>query len=205
MTKPACVAAATLLLFVLGAAAQTDAQALSERYRNDLKLCNDEPTSAGRLQCRRDAKQEYDSALAQIKAKQAAAAPPPAATSAGVVKAEPAPVPAACPDCGVVIEVSAGEKAGEGGAAGLIAGGVGGALLGRQIGKGSGRDVATVAGAVGGALAGKKIEEKIKTHKVWAVGVQYPNGSTARFEFDKDPGFRVGDAVRNSDKTIVHR
>jgi hypothetical protein len=58
---------------------------------------------------------------------------------------------------------------------------------------------------VGGAYAGKKIEEKVRTKKVWTVSVQYPNGNKGSFEFDKDPGMRVGDNVRNSGKTVVRQ
>jgi outer membrane lipoprotein SlyB len=101
--------------------------------------------------------------------------------------------------------VSVTEKAGDSSALGLIAGGVGGALLGHQVGGGTGKDVATIAGAVGGAYAGKKIEEKIKTHKVWTVGVMYAGGSRQTYEFTADPGFKVGDRVRKSDKTIVRQ
>lgn len=196
------------LLAVAGAQAQpptpastyaADTKAASERYRADLKLCDDETSPAARLQCRRDAKQEYDRLVGEAKAHRDAAS----ATAATTVA--PQALPAACPDCGVVAEVSVTEKAGDSSALGLIAGGVGGALLGHQVGGGTGKDIATIAGAVGGAYAGKKIEEKVKTHKVWSVAVLYAGGSRQTFEFASDPGFKVGDRVRNSGKTIVRQ
>lgn len=164
-------------------------QALT-RYESDKLLCNDETTSTGRLQCRRDAKAEYDKAVAAAKTQLAAAS-----------KAEAAR--AACTDCGKVVAVNVTEKEGEGGPVGMIAGGAAGALLGHQVGGGFGKDLATIAGAVGGAYAGKKIEEKVKTQKIWTVSVQYANGSKSNFDFDKDPGLKVGDQVKNSGNTIA--
>lgn len=67
------------------------------------------------------------------------------------------------------------------------------------------RDLATIGGAVAGAYAGKKIEEKVTTHKVWTVTGDYPNRIKRNFQFDKDPGFNVGDPVRNSGGSIVRR
>ena len=181
--------------------AQFDAdnkQAL-QRYDADKKLCNDEVSSPGRLQCRRDAKAEYDSALAQAKTRLTATG-----VAAAPVAAAPAPIAAApCAECARVVAVSQIEKEGEGSAVGLLAGGAAGALLGRQLGGGMGKDLATIAGAVGGAYAGKKIEEKVKTHKVWTVAVQYPDNSRKSFDFGQDPGFKVGDAVKNSGSSLV--
>lgn len=166
-------------------------KAALERYESDKKLCNDETSSTLRLQCRRDARSEYDRELAQIKA--GAATVPSAAASSTV----------ACADCGRVIAVSVTEKEGEGSALGLLGGGAAGALLGNQVGSGTGKTLATVAGALGGAYAGKKIEEKVKTHKVWIVSVQFDDGGRGNFEFDKDPGLKVGDPVRKSGSTVV--
>lgn len=173
-----------------------DSKAATDRYTSDKALCNDETTSTARLQCRRDAKTEYDKAIASAKAKLSAATP----------TAAPAPKSAtavSCADCGKVVAVSVTEKEGEGSAVGMIAGGVAGALLGHQLGGGVGKDLATIAGAAGGAYAGKVVEGKIKTHKVWHVSVQYANGNKHSFEFDKDPGFAVGEAVKNSGNSIV--
>ena len=168
------------------------------RYDSDKKLCNDETSSAARLQCRRDAKAEYDKALAEIKAGSLA----PTQVSQTVPAAGASSV-AACPDCGRVIAVSVTEKEGEGSALGLLGGGAAGALLGHQVGSGTGKTLATVAGALGGAYAGKKIEEKVKTHKVWIASVQFDDGGRGNFEFSKDPGLKVGDAVKRSGDTVV--
>ncbi|MFZ3128760.1 MAG: glycine zipper 2TM domain-containing protein [Rhodoferax sp.] len=172
-----------------------DNKAALTRYNQDKSLCNDESTSTGRLQCRRDAKAEYDKSLAAAKARAGV-------TTSTARGSSSAPV---CADCGRVAAVSVTEKAGESTALGMIAGGVGGALLGNQVGGGIGKDIATIAGAAGGAYAGKKIEEKIKTHKIWTVSVQYENGSRNNFEFDQDPGYAVGDAVKNAGNTITRR
>lgn len=169
-----------------------DNKAAMARYESDKKLCNDEPSSSGRLQCRRDAKTEYDKAMAEAKARRTAAS-------------KPAPALAPCADCGKVVAVSITEKEGEGSAVGMIAGGIGGALLGNQVGGGLGKDLATLAGAAGGAYAGKMIEGKIKTHKVWTVSIQRTNGDKENFDFDKDPGFSVGDAVKKSGDSIVRQ
>lgn len=176
-----------------------DSQRAQTRYDADKKLCNDETSSSARLQCRRDAKAEYDKAITLAKAHLKTTAP----VVAPVVAAKAHEPQMTCNDCGKVAAVSVTEKEGEGGPAGLIAGGAAGAILGHQVGSGMGKDLATIAGAVGGAYAGKKIEEKVKTHKVWSVNVQYADGIRKSFDFDKDPGLKVGDAVKNSGNTIV--
>lgn len=204
----ACALALASLTFsataqtVLSAKAQytADSKAAKTRYDSDLKLCADEPSSSARLQCRRDAKTEYDKTLTEAKARMSVAAP--AAAPAAVTSPAPVSQPI-CPDCGKVVSVSVTEKQGEGSALGVIGGGVAGALLGQQVGQGAGKDLATIAGAVGGAYAGKKIEEKVRTHKVWSVNVQYGDGSRRSFEFNQDPGLIVGDKVRNSGDSIV--
>jgi uncharacterized protein YcfJ len=173
-----------------------DSRQAQERYAADKKLCNDEASSTARLQCRRDAKSEYDKAISAAKAQLAAQTP--AATSKQNATA-------VCPDCARVIAVNVSDKKGEGSAVGLIAGGVTGAILGHQVGGGMGKDLATVAGAAGGAYAGKRIEENVKTHKVWTVHVQYQDGRKHSFSFEQNPGFRTGDAVRNSGNSIVRQ
>jgi outer membrane lipoprotein SlyB len=174
-----------------------DSKKAMTRYTDDKKLCNDEATSSARLQCRRDAKGEYDKAIAAAKAQMATSTASLKSAKAGTT------VKPVCADCGKVSAVTQTEKAGESSPIGLIAGGAAGALLGHQVGSGTGKDLATIAGAVGGAYAGKKIEEKVKTKKVWAVSVNYDNGSKGSFEFEQDPGLKVGDAVKKSGTTLV--
>ncbi len=172
-----------------------DSQAAQSRYKSDLGLCADEPDAAGRMQCKRDAKAEYDQALTDAKLRQ---------QSAGkVAPAQTFKPQALCADCGKVSSIQLLDRAGEGSAVGMIAGGAAGALLGRQIGAGLGKDLATLAGAAGGAYAGKQLEQRMKTQKVWDVMVSYPGGDTQHYEFAQDPGFQVGDVVRKSDQSIV--
>lgn len=174
-----------------------DAKAAQSRYQSDLRICGDEPEAAGRMQCKRDAKTEYDRALAQAQARQDAA------SKASLAPAQNAQPKALCQDCGKVSAVRLLEREGEGSAVGMIAGGAAGALLGRQVGGGLGKDLATLAGAAGGAYAGKQLEQKLKTQKVWDVTVSHPGGETLHYEFAQDPGFQVGDVVRKSEQSIV--
>ena len=160
-----------------------DSKQAMTRYKEDQKLCSNEPTAAGRMQCKRDAKTEYDNAMASAKARMGNSTP----TTAKA---------ASCPDCAQVVAVSQTEKAGEGSAVGMITGGVVGAVLGHQLGGGFGKDLATVAGAAGGAYAGKEIEKRAKTHQVWTVTVKMPNGHTSNFEYASHPGYQVGEMVR---------
>lgn len=167
--------------------------AAEKRYSEDRKLCADESNSTMRMQCLRDAKAEYDKAVAASPARAAVAAPAAAASTAP------------CTSCGKVTAVRVVEKQGEGSATGMVVGGLAGALLGNQIGKGGTRDVATLAGAAGGAYAGKKIEENMKTVKRWDVSVRFDNGDERMFSFDKDPGFSVGSPILGTGNTIVAR
>ena len=66
-------------------------KAAQERYDADRQLCSEETTAAARLQCRRDAKAEYDKALAAAKAPRPAPAVPavPAATSTAPASSRP--------------------------------------------------------------------------------------------------------------------
>jgi len=185
-----------------------DSKAAQARYDSDKKLCSDETSSNARLQCRRDAKAEYDQAIAKAKANakaKAAATPAPASVAkapAAMGTAAAQAASPACAECGRVLSVAVTEKAGESSAVGVLAGGALGAVLGNQVGGGFGKDLATLAGAAGGAYAGKMIEEKIKTHKVWTVTVIYANEGKTSFDFTTDPGFKVGDKVRNTGNTV---
>lgn len=171
-----------------------DTKQAAARYADDKKLCSDENTSSKRMQCTRDAKSEYDSALANAKERQRAGNAP-----------QQAQQPAICNDCGKVVAVNVNEKAGEGSALGVIGGGLAGALLGNQVGSGNGRKLATLAGAAGGAYAGNKVEGNMKKSNTWVVTVQYENGNRADFNFDQDPGLAAGDRVRNSGNGIARR
>lgn len=160
------------------------------RYEADKKLCAEESSSGARMQCLRDAKAEYDKAVGTA-----------TVSSSGTATRSAA----VCKDCGKVVDVRVEEKKGEGGPVGLIAGGVAGAVLGHQVGGGRGKDLATLAGAAGGAYAGHKVEEKMRSTKVWSVKVRLDSGEVRSFAFDQDPGFASGDSVKLSGSSIVRR
>lgn len=162
------------------------------RYSEDRKLCAEEATSAQRMQCLRDAKDEHTRALTAAESKRSAAA----ATAKGT---------ATCSECGKVTAVAMSEKDGSGGPVGVIAGGVAGALLGHQVGKGTGKDLATIAGAAGGAYAGHKIEGKMNKTRTWAVTVRFDNGTERIYNFDHDPAMAAGDPVKAVGSSIVRR
>ncbi|MDK9704332.1 MAG: glycine zipper 2TM domain-containing protein [Sulfuritalea sp.] len=195
-----CLALMVATTFLAGSAIASDAvsktgseaakKAAATRYAEDKKLCAEESSSSTRMQCLRDAKAEYDAALAKAGKDQTRGA-------TGSDKA--------CTGCGKVLSVKVVEKEGESSPVGVVAGGVAGALLGNQIGSGTGRSVATVAGAAGGAYAGHKIEQKIKSVKKWQVAVHFDNGEEKTFSFDKDPGLTAGTAVKASNGSIVRR
>jgi uncharacterized protein YcfJ len=176
---------------ILAPKAQYDAELkqAKTRFNDDQKLCSADPDSAGRMQCKRDAQSEYDKAVAAAKGRMTAAGQP---------------VPA-CADCGKVVSVKQIEKKGEGSAVGLIAGGVVGGVLGHQVGGGVGKTLATAAGAAGGAYAGREVEKKVKSKNVWKVDVSYSGGATSSYEFEKDPGYKVGDSVRRSGNSIARQ
>jgi len=190
----------------IGAAANEAGTLVSEaakkeaaaRYSEDQKLCADEASSSRRMQCLRDAKEEYNRAVGAAETR-------PAGDNRPAAAASPPPPAQACMDCGRVMAVKVVEKEGETGAGGVIAGGVVGALLGNQVGRGRGRDVATVAGAVGGAYAGNKIEGNMKKTKTWVVSVRFDNGGERSYNFDSDPGLMSGDAVKAAGNSIVRR
>ncbi len=171
-----------------------DSKLALTRYQDDQKVCKEVPDASARLQCYRDAKAEHDRAIAAAKAKRDAG---------GAKESTRAAVTASCPDCARVVSISQVEREGEPSALGTIAGGIAGALLGRQIGGGTGQDLATVAGAAGGAYAGRQIEKKVSTHKAWIVTVQLADGSRGEHEYAQDPGLRVGDLVRKTDQGFV--
>jgi len=110
---------------------------------------------------------------------------------------------AMCANCGAVEAINLIDVKGEGSYLGMIAGGLAGALLGRQVGGGSGRDVATVAGAAGGAYAGNAIEKGMKASKHYEVIVRLESGGTQAVSYQADPGLRVGEKVRVENGTLV--
>lgn len=180
------------------AAARKQADA---RYAEDRKLCAEESSSGTRMQCLRDARSEYDKALAAARTMPSQAVP---LAKPVVPAAKPSPA-AACAECGKVVAVNVVEQAGESSPLGLIAGGVAGAMLGHQVGQGRGKDLATLAGAAGGAYAGHKIEQTMKAQKTWSVRVMLDSGEDRVFNFNQDPGYAAGDLVKVSGGGLIRR
>ena len=185
------------------AAYETEKKHASVRYAEDRKLCADEPSSKARMQCLRDAKEEYSAALKAAGDTFSKANVAPATTAKAATPA--AKVSVVCAECGKITAVRVAEKKGDSTPLGMIAGGVAGAVLGHQVGGGKGKDIATIAGAAGGAYAGHKIEEHMKTTKTWMVMVHFDDGSDREFSFPADPGFAVGDSVKSSGGGLVRR
>lgn len=84
---------------------------------------------------------------------------------------------------------------------GAVLGGVAGAVVGRQIGGGSGRDIATVVGAVGGAVAGNAIEgnrnaANAPVNQTYRVSVQMDNGTMRAYDVPSYGELRIGDRVK---------
>ena len=109
-------------------------------------------------------------------------------------KTQPAPV--VCANCGVIASINAIEQAGEGSGLGAIAGGVLGGVLGRQVGGGSGKDIATIAGAAGGAYAGHQIEKSTKKTMRYDISVRMDDGTSTVITQPTEPSYRVGDKVK---------
>lgn len=79
---------------------------------------------------------------------------------------------------------------------GAVIGAISGAILGHQVGKGTGRDVATVAGGVGGAVAGHQVEKGVRSDITWETTVRFDDGSTRTVHAAQQPTWRVGDRVQ---------
>ena len=107
-----------------------------------------------------------------------------------------------CTNCATVEAVNVVENRGSG-ALGAVGGAVVGGLLGNQVGSGSGRTAATAAGAIGGAVVGRNIDQNAHRNARYEVVVRYSgNGATQTLQYDNDPGFRAGDAVRVNDGVL---
>jgi outer membrane lipoprotein SlyB len=97
--------------------------------------------------------------------------------------------------------ISTQQQAKPTGGLGAVIGGVAGAVVGRQIGGGSGRDIATVAGAVGGAVAGNAIEKNrnaanAPVNQAYRVSVQMDNGTMRAYDVPSYGELRIGDRVK---------
>ncbi|MEY4884626.1 MAG: hypothetical protein RIS34_2480 [Pseudomonadota bacterium] len=87
-----------------------------------------------------------------------------------------------CAHCGKVESVTTVQREAKPGGVGVVAGGVLGAIVGNQVGKGSGRALATIAGAVGGGWAGNTIEKNMNKTTAYQVHVRMEDGSLRTVE-----------------------
>ena len=75
-----------------------------------------------------------------------------------------------------------------------------GGAVGNQIGRGSGRAVATTLGVVGGALIGRAMEQQLGqggySQDVYRVTVRLDQGGIRTVDYLQPPNVRVGDRVR---------
>lgn len=92
------------------------------------------------------------------------------------------------------VQIQADSRTGNllGGGGGAIIGG----LLGRQVGGGSGRDLATVAGALGGAMAGTAAEDASNRISAWEMEIRTDSGEDVVVVQRADRQFEAGQRVR---------
>jgi outer membrane lipoprotein SlyB len=93
----------------------------------------------------------------------------------------------ACTSCGTVESVTPITRPGQASGVGMVGGAVVGGVLGNQVGKGSGRAVATVLGAAGGGWAGNTIEKNMKKTTAYSVRVRMQDGSSRVLEQNAAP------------------
>jgi hypothetical protein len=177
-----------------------DNKKIAAAYGVDKKLCNDETSSKARLQCRRDAKSDNDKALAAArrqlhapKPKPAVAAPAqaPSASATFVPAAVPAVVPAAAAAVPVAVPAAVAAPA-------LIATPT---LIARVVCADCGKVIAITTVEKAGDSGSLGAAAKTQTDRT--VNVLYPDGSKANFEFQKDPGLKIGESVKNAGTSIV--
>ena len=96
------------------------------------------------------------------------------------------------------VEVIRTQEPGGNGTAGAIIGGVAGAVIGNQVGRGTGKDLATIAGGVGGAVAGNAIAKNANTQvkDTYRVSVQVDGGAYRTYDLGAAVDLRAGDRVR---------
>ncbi len=106
-----------------------------------------------------------------------------------------------CASCGVVSAVKTETRKGKASGVGAVGGAVAGGVVGNKATDGG--TVGTVGGAAVGGLLGNELEKQLKKHKVWVTTVTLKDGSTQKFEAEKDPGFKVGAIVEvGADKQL---
>ncbi|MFC2990878.1 MULTISPECIES: outer membrane lipoprotein [Halomonas] len=93
-----------------------------------------------------------------------------------------------------VVQIQADSRAG--GIIGTGGGAVIGGLLGRQVGGGSGRDLATAAGVIGGAVGGSRIEEAANRVDALEMEIRRDDGQRVVVVQKADQRFQTGQRVR---------
>lgn len=111
-----------------------------------------------------------------------------------------------CIECGTVRDITPIEREGNTTGIGAVVGAVVGGVAGRQVGGGTGRDIATVAGAVAGGVAGNEVEQRVSDDEtVYNVRVRMEDG-TERVVTVADAGtLRIGDPVTIDGNDITIR
>lgn len=213
-----------LLLALLATLAACSPKASTEEVAAQVKIAL-EAEKAQQAAQDKVVEEKVQAALAEEKAKQAAAAPvaapTPVAPAAPVKKAaapKPAHAPAAvhekanapmtamkpvCTNCGVVLAINKVEEAGKGSGLGVIGGGVVGGLLGNQVGGGTGKDLATLAGAIGGAVAGNAIEKNAKKTIHYDIVVRMEDGGERTYRQATEPALANGQKVKIENDTVI--
>ena len=73
----------------------------------------------------------------------------------------------------------------------------------KQVGKGTGKTVATVGGAVAGGFVGNEVQKHVTSKNVWVTKVKMKDGSIKTFEQEAKPAWAAGQPVKVRDKTLT--
>src|SRR5579859_2903287 len=102
-----------------------------------------------------------------------------------------------CEQCGVVSDVRQIQTQQGSSPLGMVIGGIAGGVLGNQVGRGSGRTLATVAGAVAGGAIGNQVGKNSGGPDVaYQVTIKLDDGRYATVTQAADPQVRPGDYVQ---------
>lgn len=97
-----------------------------------------------------------------------------------------------CDTCAVVTGVKRETRKGEASGVGAVGGAVAGGVVGNKT---TDSTVGTVGGAALGGVLGHQIEKQLKKRKVYATSVTLKDGSTKKFDTEKDPLWKAGTVV----------
>ena len=78
-----------------------------------------------------------------------------------------------------------------------------GGVIGNQMGKGTGKDLATIGGAVLGGIAGNQVEKNTRTVTRYEVSVRMDNGEHRVVTVKEAPTWREGDRVAIRDGQLL--